>query len=208
MNRKNAFKIGFVLLLIPFIIGFLVYKDMPDMMPSHFNLEGVPDEYKPKAFVLFGLPGIILGIYIFSYVITNLDPRRKYQGEKAMSAVLLIIPIISIVTTVLSIFSVQGKKADVNFWLPMIMFIMFIFIGNYLPKTKRNYTVGIKLPWTLDSDYVWDKTHKFGGKVLVIGGIIGLVTSLLGGPGIIQMVLLFVVILIPIFYSFYVYKTM
>lgn len=208
MNRKNAFKIGFILLLIPFIIGFLVYKDMPDMMPSHFNLEGVPDEYKPKAFVLFGLPGIILGIYIFSYVITNLDPRRKYQGEKAMSAVLLIIPIISIVTTVLSIFSVQGKKADVNFWLPMIMFIMFIFIGNYLPKTKRNYTVGIKLPWTLDSDYVWDKTHKFGGKVLVIGGIIGLVTSLLGGPGIIQMVLLFVVILIPIFYSFYVYKTM
>lgn len=208
MNRKNAFKIGFVLLLIPFIIGFLVYKDMPDMMPSHFNLEGVPDEYKPKAFVLFGLPGIILGIYIFSYVITNLDPRRKYQGEKAMSAVLLIIPIISIVTTVLSIFSVQGKKADVNFWLPMIMFIMFIFIGNYLPKTKRNYTVGIKLPWTLDSDYVWDKTHKFGGKVLVIGGIIGLITSLLGGPGIIQMVLLFVVILIPIFYSFYVYKTM
>lgn len=208
MNRKNAFKIGFVLLLIPFIIGFLVYKDMPDMMPSHFNLEGVPDEYKPKVFVLFGLPGIILGIYIFSYVITNLDPRRKYQGEKAMSAVLLIIPIISIVTTVLSIFSVQGKKADVNFWLPMIMFIMFIFIGNYLPKTKRNYTVGIKLPWTLDSDYVWDKTHKFGGKVLVIGGIIGLVTSLLGGPGIIQMVLLFVVILIPIFYSFYVYKTM
>lgn len=208
MNRKNAFKIGFILLLIPFIIGFLVYKDMPDMMPSHFNLEGVPDEYKPKVFVLFGLPGIILGIYIFSYVITNLDPRRKYQGEKAMSAVLLIIPIISIVTTVLSIFSVQGKKADVNFWLPMIMFIMFIFIGNYLPKTKRNYTVGIKLPWTLDSDYVWDKTHKFGGKVLVIGGIIGLVTSLLGGPGIIQMVLLFVVILIPIFYSFYVYKTM
>lgn len=208
MNRKNAFKIGFVLLLIPFIIGFLVYKDMPDMMPSHFNLEGVPDEYKPKVFVLFGLPGIILGIYIFSYVITNLDPRRKYQGEKAISAVLLIIPIISIVTTVLSIFSVQGKKADVNFWLPMIMFIMFIFIGNYLPKTKRNYTVGIKLPWTLDSDYVWDKTHKFGGKVLVIGGIIGLITSLLGGPGIIQMVLLFVVILIPIFYSFYVYKTM
>lgn len=208
MNRKNAFKIGFILLLIPFIIGFLVYKDMPDMMPSHFNLEGVPDEYKPKVFVLFGLPGIILGIYIFSYVITNLDPRRKYQGEKAISAVLLIIPIISIVTTVLSIFSVQGKKADVNFWLPMIMFIMFIFIGNYLPKTKRNYTVGIKLPWTLDSDYVWDKTHKFGGKVLVIGGIIGLITSLLGGPGIIQMVLLFVVILIPIFYSFYVYKTM
>lgn len=204
MTRKQTFKIGLVLLFIPIVIGLFVYSEMPDMMPTHFDFNNEPDSYSSKEFALFGLPLLMIGIYLFTYFIVNADPRRKYQNDKILNVTFLTIPVISILVTLLTISSSRGNTPDIGLWINVLISIIFIFLGNYLPKTKRNYTVGIKIPWTLHSDKVWEKTHRFGGKVFVIGGFIALIMSFISSKIVFGIYLL--VAFIPMIYSYKVYK--
>lgn len=204
MKREKAFKIGLLISLIPLIIGLYFYGQVPDLMPTHFDFNNEPDRYSSKEFALFGLPLIMIGVYILVYFLTKVDPRRKYQSEKVMNITLLIIPIVSILTTLFTIFYTLGHRPNLGMWLNIFISILFIFIGNYMPKIRRNYTMGIKLPWTLHSDYVWDKTHRLGGMVFVIGGVINLIMSFISLRFIFVTYLLIVVI--PIVYSYLVYR--
>ena len=95
---------------------------------------------------------------------------------------------------------------NVSTWVLCFVGILFIVIGNYLPKCKQNYTIGIKLPWTLNSEENWNKTHRFGGIVFVLFGLIQIAGAFLDFGGIITMITIFAVLLIPMIYSFILYK--
>lgn len=205
MKRNKIFKLGLALMLIPFIIGAIFYNDLPDVIATHFDSANNPNGYSSKFFALFGLPAIMVLVYIVAYLFTNLDPRRKYQGDKAMSVVLLFIPLLDIFISLFVIGYAKGYKINISKLVPVAISILFIFIGNYLPKTKRNYTIGIKLPWTLDSDYVWDKTHALAGKVWIICGLLGVFVSLFKPE--IFFGLVVIMVLVPTIYSYIVYKS-
>ncbi|MDO5028065.1 MAG: DUF1648 domain-containing protein [Bacillota bacterium] len=206
MKRNKAFKLGLALSMIPFIINAVFYSKLPDQIATHFDINGVPDNYSSKNFALFGLPAIMLAIYVTAYVITNLDPKRKNQGDKALNIVLIFLPLMSIVISIMTIAFTLGKKIDIPIIMASLVSLMLILIGNYLPKVKRNYTIGVKLPWTLDSDYVWDKTHKLAGKVFILGGLGLLLNTIFYNKLWSSLVIVAIIIFIPGIYSYVIYK--
>ncbi|WP_051259781.1 SdpI family protein [Peptoniphilus mikwangii] len=207
MSRSKLFKIGLLITFIPIIMGAIYYNRLPESMPIHFGSDNLADDYASKNFALFGIPLFMMILYVATYFITDKDPRRKYQGEGAMRIVLLIIPVLSVAISYLSISYSLGNRIDISTWARGFIYVLFILMGNYFPKTKRNYTVGIKLPWTLHSDYVWDKTHRFGGYVWIGGGIFGIASMFLNKfEDIIMIAIILVITFLPMIYSYIVYK--
>ena len=98
-----------------------------------------------------------------------------------------------------------GCEIDVEVIMPLVMGVLFLVIGNLLPKCRQSYTMGIKLPWTLNNEENWNKTHRFGGKVWVAGGIIILATAFIGSFWILMGVLL-IMVTVPTLYSYLLYR--
>ncbi|MGO1581487.1 MAG: SdpI family protein [Peptoniphilaceae bacterium] len=206
--RSKYFKISLFIFLINFIIVGFFYNKLPDQLPTHYNFMGEVDKYSSKFTALFGINLIMLGLQIFCYKITNLDPKKENQGEKIFKLVLLIIPIFTLGITLITIARGLGKEVNVVDITSIMIGILFILLGNYFPKTKRNYTIGIKIPWTLDSDYNWNKTHRFAGYLWSIGGILIIFTSFLSGfyGEYFIFAIVLAVVIIPIIYSYKIYK--
>lgn len=206
--RSKYFKISLFIFLINFIIVGFFYNKMPDVLPTHYNFAGEVDKYSSKFSALIGLNLIMLGLQIFCYKITNLDPKKENQGEKILKIVLFIIPIFTLGITLITIARGLGKEVNVVDITSIMIGILFILLGNYFPKAKRNYTIGIKIPWTLDSDYNWNKTHRFAGYLWSIGGILIIFTSFLSGfyGEYFIFAIVLAVVIIPIIYSYKIYK--
>ena len=102
-----------------------------------------------------------------------------------------------------------GKEFDLAFFMPAMLGVMFIFIGNYLPKVKQNRTLGIKISWALNNEENWNKTHRFGGKVWVVGGLILLLSIFLPLKVMVWVVVCVIAALaiIPIVYSYFILQT-
>lgn len=208
MNRKKYFIMGLVIIAISFIVAAIFYPKMPELLPTHYSSNGEPDDFSSKAFALFGLNGIMLAVLVFIYVFANLDPKKANQGDMVLKITFLIIPLLSLFITIVTILYGLGNRVDIGLGSSIGLSIMFIAIGNYLPKVKRNYTVGIKIPWTLDSDYNWNKTHRFSGFIWMIGGLVMLVSNFLCREfrEVVFFVTMVIVVLVPMVYSYMIYR--
>lgn len=206
MKRSKTFKIGLVVSLIPFILGGVFYNKLPDQIATHFDINNNPDAYSSKNFALFGLPAIMLLVYLSAYFFTSADPKKSNQGDKALSIVLIALPLINIVISAATIAFGLGKKIDIATITTSLVAILMIFIGNYLPKVKRNYTIGIKLPWTMNSDYVWEKTHILAGKVYMLGGLLILIGAILFNNFYFFISVFVLMTFIPMIYSYKIYR--
>lgn len=206
MKRSKTFKIGLIVSIIPFILGGIFYRSLPDQIATHFDINNNPDAYSSKNFALFGLPAIMLLVYLSAYFFTSADPKKSNQGDKALNIVLIALPLINIVISAATIAFGLGKKIDIATITTSLVAILMIFIGNYLPKVKRNYTIGIKLPWTMNSDYVWEKTHVLAGKVYMLGGFLILISSILLNNFYFFIGVFVLMTFIPIIYSYKIYR--
>ena len=187
--------------LTPIIFGIMKWNVLPDEIATHFGADGTPDGFSSKAFVVFGMPFLMLGFHLLCFFCTNLDPKKKNINDTMMKFVLWIIPCLTILVNALSYSHALGKPLNPNFWINIVMGIVFIFVGNYLPKCKQSYTMGIKLPWTLDSEDNWNKTHRFGGKVYVAVGVVVMLTAFSGNP-FVMLGCTFVAVILPTVYSY------
>ena len=205
---KGTLLLTTVLLLIPMITGLLLWNTLPEQVATHWGPDGQPDGWSSKAFAVFAIPGLILAIHWFCILVTALDPRSGNQSNKAVGMVLWICPVISIFCNAAICITALGLDFDMNRIVFLVMGGIFLIIGNYLPKCKHNYTIGIKLPWTLASEENWNATHRFGGKVWVIGSLVILLCSFIPGEyGVWIMIAgLLVMALIPMVYSYFYYR--
>lgn len=170
--RTNVISAGIILL--SFFIGIVSYSYMPDMMPMHWNAQGEIDGYMGKLWGLFMSPIISLGLFALFLVIPKLDPRRSnlesfkeyYQG------IILVIVGFLFYVYILTILAAIGYKFNMVQAMSISFAVLFYYIGIVLKKTKSNFFVGIKTPWTLSDEKVWEKTHELGGKLFKISGII------------------------------------
>ena len=190
-----------IITLSPIIFGIINWNVLPDEIATHFGADGTPDGFSSKAFVVFGMPFMMLGFHLLCFFGTKLDPKKKNINDTMMKFVLWIIPCLTILVNALSYSHALGKPLNPNFWINIVMGIVFIFVGNYLPKCKQSYTMGIKLPWTLDSEDNWNKTHRFGGKVYVAVGVVVMLTSFLGNM-FVMLGCTFVAVILPTVYSY------
>ena len=193
--------------LLPTAAGLILWSRLPEQVPIHFDFAGNPDNYGSRAFAVFFIPLFILAMQWLCLLLTRTDPKRRNVSPKVMTLVLWICPLISVLVGVIMYASALGAQLDLGRIMPVLFGLLFVAIGNYLPKCRQNYTVGIKLPWSLNDGDNWNRTHRFAGYVWTIGGI---VIALTGLAGISNAALLMVLLLGMVFsagvYSYVLYR--
>lgn len=207
MIKQNKLKtlITTLLILLPSLVGVILWDKLPEVMATHFGVNNEANGFSSKAFAVFGIPLIMAALHLFCLVVTSLDPKHKNIGKKPLSMVFYIVPAISL--TVMSVIYAMslGVELNVGFICCLLVGVLFIVMGNIMPKAKQNYTFGIKLPWTLNDEDNWNKTHRLAGFLYVIAGAIIVITAFLANPIILFAVLLLALI-IPVVYSYLHYK--
>lgn len=150
------------------------------------------------------IPLTLLAAQWFCVFWTAKDPKNENQSKKAMNVVLWIIPVTANLLMAIDYALIKGIPFSISTVFCLLFGIMFIAIGNYLPKTKQNYTMGIKVSWAYTSEENWNATHRFGGKAWVIGGIVIALAALLPQAAaiVVMFVAILVMVLLPIFYSY------
>ena len=191
--------------LLPIVVGLLLWNRLPDKMPTHWDVQGVVDGWSSKPFAVFGLPCIMLAIQWLCALGTAADPKKANHSEKVLHLVLWIIPVLNIVLSTITYMAALGNNVRIEVILPVLIGLVFAIIGNYMPKCKQNYTIGIKIPWTLNSEENWNKTHRFAGILWVICGIIIMLTGFFGGFWIFFGITLLMV-LAPMLYSYILHR--
>ncbi len=200
-QNKTKLIITSIVILLPIIIGLILWNDLPDTMATHWGVNNEADGFSSKAFAVFGMPLILLAIHWVCVFGTKLDPKHKDINPKMFTLVLWICPAISLLMSAVVYLNALGKAIKVGFIVIMFMGLLFIIIGNYLPKCKQSYTMGIKLPWTLESEENWNKTHRFAGVLWVIGGVVIIATAVFESPVIFGIVM-GTMIIVPTVYSY------
>lgn len=207
MIKKNKLKIiiSSVITLLPMIFGFLVWDRLPENVATSFGWNGEITGYSSKMFAVVGLPAILTFVNLICIIATSADPRRKNINNKVFSIVLSIVPVCSLLCGICIYADALGYKISVESIMPVFMGVLFLVLGFILPKCKQNYTIGIKLPWTLHDEKNWDKTHKLAGKLWIYGGIIMVVSGLFNLT-FLFMAIIFALVIIPTVYSYLIYK--
>lgn len=205
MMKENKFKmvISSIVILLPVVFGLMMWNALPDTMAIHWGADGNVDGFGGKAFVVFGLPVILLLVHFICIFFTLKDKRQKEQNKKALGLVFWIVPYLSLFVNGILYGIGLGKEINVMMMTSAMLGILFIIVGNYMPKTKQNSTLGIKISWTLNNEENWNKTHRFAGKVWVIGGFVMVFSMFQLNLAIVAML---VCVIIPIVYSYNIYK--
>ena len=194
-----------IVILLPIAAGLILWNQLPEQIPTHWNVAGEVDGWSSKSFAIFGLPCILLAAQWLCMLGTLSDPKRENHPDKILHLVLWIIPVISVLLFTLTYAVALGKEARVELILPVFIGLVFAIIGNYMPKCKQNYTIGIKIPWTLNSEENWNKTHRFAGRLWVICGLVIMLTGFFGGFWIFLGITLLMV-LAPFIYSYLLHR--
>lgn len=206
MKNKKMLIWTSLVCLIPLIVGAAVYSRLPETMATHWNLSGEPDGWSSRAFAVFGLPGILLAVNLFLPFALKADPKRENMSDKLVAISLWTIPVVSLLCCGLTLARGLGYEVRVERWVPIFMGVLFIVIGNYLPKTKQSYTMGIKLPWTLASEENWNRTHRLAGFLWVLSGALFILMSFIGWSLAAFLIIIALMVLVPMVYSYLLYR--
>lgn len=204
-NKKWLLYLG----IISFVGTAIVYNRLPDQIPMHWNIKGEVDNYggRYSALLLGALP---IALYYLMLIIPRIDPRRDnyLKHGKAYDAVKMAIILFFIAVHWLTIASSLGADIDISKIVPIGVGIMFIVIGNVMSQIRHNYFLGIRTPWTLANEVVWKKTHRLGGILFVVMGIIFIIAGLLNNPlvSIVSFSFMMIIVIWIFVYSYLVFK--
>ena len=210
MKNNKLLVISTIICLLPIALGIALYDKLPDEIITHWDTNGLADGYSGKNFAVFGLPVIMAGLNLIIHFQINNDPKYERIGKMPVMIGKFIVPVLSLLMVSLSvIYSIEDYRPRVSV-TQIVLALVSVFIvlyGNYLPKCRQNYTVGIKLPWTLNDEYNWNKTHKFAGYIWTAVGVIMFIASILNKVNIYVFVAVIVIIsALPAGYSYILYR--
>ncbi|MDD5864168.1 MAG: SdpI family protein [Firmicutes bacterium] len=207
-EHKGKLVVSSLLTLLPILVGLLLWNRLPEVLATHWGADGEPDGWSFKAFAVFFSPLAMLAVHYLVLFLIFHDPKNRNQGGKIVNLVFWLVPCTSLLISGMTFALALGWEFRVWRLLPAGLGVMFIAIGNYFPKCRPNYTVGIRVPWTLGSEENWTATHRFGGKVWVIGGAAMVLAALLPEtPGmIVTIIAVFTLAIVPIVYSYRYYR--
>jgi uncharacterized membrane protein len=214
MNNKKMV-LFYVLLLIgiPFIYAAYLYPNLPEIIPTHFNIKGEADGFGGKDSIYLG-PSIMgmasLFTYLFLTYIKKIDPKRSEQMEDGLLQKFGFFTVLFLTAlSMVILYATTHQGISIEKLLFPLMGLAFAGMGLYIAKLKQNYFAGFKLPWTLDNVDNWNATHKIAGKVWLYGGIIqffaGLAFSSVASF-VIFFIAMVVMVLVPTIYSYRMFK--
>lgn len=207
-SNKLLFVISSVLILLPMLVGIVFLGELPDSMTVHFGADGNADGASGKVFAVLGLPCILLLLHWLCIFITAKDLKNKNQSKKVFAMVLWIMPALSFFVN--GIMYAYALEIDVNIytWTLLLIGVLFVIMGNYMPKCRQNHTIGVKIKWTLGNEENWNKTHRVTGVTWVLCGIVMLICAFLPiNIAVTVMLISFAVaVAVPFLYSYLFYK--
>jgi uncharacterized membrane protein len=166
------------------LAGLLLWNKLPEQMASHWDVNDQVNGYMPKFWGVFMMPLVTLGMSVLFLVIPAIDPL-KANIAKFREAFNLFIALIVAFMLYLHALTLAWSLGYTNFKMSTSMLpamgLLFIFIGFILRKAKRNFFIGIRTPWTLSSDNVWDKTHQLGATLFMASGVLTFIGGIFGG---------------------------
>lgn len=203
-DNKKTLIITSILTILPILIGVFFWNRLPDVMATHFGANNEANGFTSKAFAVFGLPLILLAAEWFGALVTSHDPKKQNISPKMFAFVLWIVPVVSLIGAATIYPYNLGYQIDITFIAELLLGVIFIVVGNYLPKARQNYTIGIKIPWTLANEENWNRTHRLAGYLWVIGGILMVIAALTGIAKTQWMIAVFFVLaIVPYVYSYW-----
>jgi uncharacterized membrane protein len=163
--------------LLSFAIGICYYPQMPERMASHWNAKGQVDDYLARFWGVFLIPVTLVGLALLFMAIPRIDPlreniekfRRYYDGFVILFMIFMVCVYLQMILWNI------GIRVGPNVTVPIGTGLLFIGAGILCENARRNWFIGIRTPWTLSSEQVWDKTHKLGGKLFKIAGVLAMV---------------------------------
>lgn len=205
-THKWQVTITSIVVLLPALAGLLLWNRLPDSMATHFNAEGVADGWSSRAFAVLGIPAYSLGLHWLCLLLTAAGPKSENIRGKAFSMMIWLCPVISIFSGIMTIGYGLNRELNIAIIAPAASGLLFLIVGNYLPKCRQNYYLGFKLPWTLNSEENWNRTHRVAGKVMMVSGLLLLGNIFLGVTWV-YVVIIVLMVLIPGIYSYWYYRT-
>lgn len=169
-----------LIILVPVVVGLLLWEQLPAQVPTHWNAAGEVDGWGSKAFAVLMLPLIMLGVHWLCVVATAADPKKQNHADKILQLILWVIPVLTNVIQLCMFAAAMGKSVPIEVIVPVLTGFALVIVGNYLPKCKQNYTIGIKIPWTLNSEENWNRTHRLAGWVWTAGGLVIIISGFFG----------------------------
>ena len=165
---------GLVAAALAALVSIWAYPRLPETVATHWNLRGVPDGYSSRFWAVALMPLVMVGMTGLLRVLPKIDPRRENYAKFIDSYWLIANAILVFmgVAHVLVLANGMGYLVQIDRLLPLGVGLLFAILGNSLTRIEPNWFIGIRTPWTLSSDAVWRKTHRTGGWLFVIGGIV------------------------------------
>ena len=202
--------IPFVLIVVAWAISLAAFDQLPDRIPTHWNLRGEVDGWSGRTFGAFGFPVLMIGIWGLCYWLPSIDPRRESYAKFRSTYDIVVAAIIALMLFVHAtvIGTSLGYDLPVSMIIPLLVGGLLVLIGNLLPRARPNWFFGIRTPWTLSNDRVWERTHRMGGRVMVLAGLLIAVTAFTPAlwMGIVIPVAAVGAAVIPIVYSYVVWR--
>lgn len=205
--KRNYFLIAALIISTTLVATLVLYPDLPRSVPTHWNFRGGIDRYGDKRGVFLG-PALMVGIVLFFAVLPWLSPKR-YDVDTFRSTYLYIMLValaLMAYDQVLMLWAALSTPLDMSRAVMGALFLVLALLGNVLGKVRRNFYIGVRTPWTLASEKVWDATHRFAAKVFVGAGLLGLLSLTVTASPIAGLGILAAAALASVFYSLVHYK--
>jgi uncharacterized membrane protein len=163
-----------------FVLAAVNWSSAPSQMPVHWNWAGEPDRFGGRFEGLFGLPLAAAGMYVLLLLVPRIDPRKRnydaFAGAFAIMRTVVVGLLLGLDVVVL--LWIRGERTHLNGLVTAEVGVALLLLGNYLPKVKSNFFVGVRTPWTLSSESSWRRTHRLAGWLFTIAGALTVMTAL------------------------------
>lgn len=205
-NNKREMLLTSLVCLLPLFAGAALYPRLPETMATHWDFSGNANGWSSRAATVFGLPLFILALHLVCFYAESRE-TKKNRNPVLRTVLLWFCPAVSLLGGAVTLGTGLGYEMPISTVVPVFMGLLFLILGNYLPKIRQNRTMGIKLPWTLASEENWTRTHRVAGFTWVAVGLLMVVSAFwqLHGPTV-TVVLLALAVGIPVLYSYLYYR--
>lgn len=199
-----------VILIVPFFVSAYFWDELPDEVPTHFNIQGEADDWGPKWMAAYMIPMIGIGTYLMILLLPAIDPKKKIESaQKPVAAIRMFTSVFMVGIYAFVMAASLGTTINFSNYIIIGVGMLILIVGNYMNSIKPNYFIGIRTPWTLENEEVWKRTHRLSSKIWIVGGLLLMLSPLV--PEMIRLDYLIYIIVgilagIPLVYSYVIYK--
>ena len=211
MSFRQTILVGWFLILVAFGVALWFYPQLPNPVPTHWDVAGHINGYTPKPWGVILMPLVMIGLWLVLWVLPAISPKgfRLDSFLPVYGIISLAILAVMFVIMVITLLAARGSDLPMQRIAPIVIGLLLLVLGNYFGKIRKNFFIGIRTPWTLASDEVWRRTHHLGGWLFVIGGLIIAAAGLVAPAHLVTGILIAVVIAISVITvggSYFIYR--